>query len=373
VSLGKLIGLLAFAVSLYILWQIQQILLLVFAAVVFAVVLNRVVRSLQQRGIKRGIAIAITVFTLLAILVGLFAIIGPSFAQQLEQLVNLVPTLLERLRKWFNSLQPWIPEQVLNVRNLGEVIPRLQPLVTRLLGNAYTWFSDLLTIILNLLLVLVLTIMLLANPGPYRRGFILLFPAFYRRRVYDILSECEATLVGWMTATLIQMAAIGVVSFIGLLILGVPLALANALLAGLLEFIPSVGPILSVIPPMAVALLADPWKAVFVLILYLLIQQFEAYFLVPFVMRQQVSLLPAATLLSVVVFGSFFGFLGVFLSVPLVIVFKIWLNEVLIKDVLNNWHQPQKDNSPPDSRITPEKDNSPPDSPITPSETPSSS
>jgi predicted PurR-regulated permease PerM len=155
-----------------------------------------------------------------------------------------------------------------------------------------------------------------------------------------------------MTATLIQMATIGVVSFIGLMILGVPLALANALLAGLLEFIPNIGPILSVIPPMAVAVLADPWKPVAVLALYLLIQQFEAYLLVPFVMRRQVSLLPAFTLLSVVIFGTFFGFLGVFLSVPLVIVVKIWVNEVLIKDVLNNWHKPEKENSLQDASIT---------------------
>jgi predicted PurR-regulated permease PerM len=352
VSLGKLIGLVAFTVSLYILWQIREVLLLVFAAVVFAVVLNRVVQWLQQRGIKRGIAIAITVITLLITLVSLFAVIGPSFAGQLQQLIDLVPTLLERLRKWFNSLQPSIPAQLLDVRNLGDLIPRLQPLVTRLLGNAYTWFSDLLAILLNLLLVLVLSIMLLTNPSPYRRGFILLFPAFYRRRVNEILLECETTLVGWMTATLIQMATIGVVSFIGLMILGVPLALANALLAGLLEFIPNIGPILSVIPPMAVAVLADPWKPVAVLALYLLIQQFEAYLLVPFVMRRQVSLLPAFTLLSVVIFGTFFGFLGVFLSVPLVIVVKIWVNEVLIKDVLNNWHKPERENSLQDASIT---------------------
>jgi predicted PurR-regulated permease PerM len=366
-----LIGFLAFAVSLYILWQIRQVLLLIFASVVFAVVLNRVVKWLQQRGAKRGIAIAITVITLLVILVCLIAVIGPSFAQQLEQLISLVPTLFQRLRNWFNSLQTWVPEQYLNLRNLGDVIPRVQPLVTRLLGNAYTWFSDLLAIIINVLLVIILSIMLLANPVPYRRGLILLFPAFYRRRADEILSECETNLVGWMTATLINMAAIATVSFIGLLILGVPLALANALLAGLLEFIPNIGPILSVIPPMAVAVLDAPWKAVAVFILYLLIQQFEAYVLVPIVMRQQVSLLPAFTLLSVVIFGTFFGFLGVFLSVPLVIVSKIWLNEVLIKDVLNNWHRDEKGNPPLDSPNT--ESEAPKDSAIAESKTPSNS
>lgn len=345
VSLGKLIGFFAFAVSLYILWHLRNVLLLVFAAVVFAVALNRVVRRLQKGGIERGIAIAITVISLLGILFILFGLIGPSFATQLEQLVNLVPTLLEQLRYWLNSLQPWIPAQILDVRNLGNLVPRLQPLVTQILGNAYIWFSDLVGIILNLLLVIVLTIMLLANPTPYRRGFILLFPAFYRRRAYHILCKCEKTIVGWMTATLIDMAVIAVVSFIALTILGVPLALANGLLAGLLEFIPNVGPVLSVIPPMAVALLDAPWKALAVLIVYFLIQQFEAYLLVPFVMKQQVSLLPAVTLMSVIVFGTFFGFLGVFLSVPLVIVFKIWVYEVLIKDILNKWDKKEKVNS----------------------------
>ena len=351
-SLGKLIGFLAFAVSLYILWQIRQVLLLVFAAVIFAVVLNRVVRVIQRSGVKRGTAIALTVISLLGILFILFALIGPSFAQQLEQLRNLVPFSLESLRDWINSLSNWLPERLINVRSISDFLPKLQPFITQLLNNAYIWFSDLLVILLNLLLVLVLIIMLVANPVPYRQGLILLFPGFYRRRANEILSQCEATLVGWITATLIDSAAIAVVSFIGLLILGVPLALANGIIAGLLEFIPNIGPVLSVIPPMVVAgLLVSPGKAVAVLILYILIQQFEAYVLVPFVMKQQVELLPAVTLLSVVIFGSLFGFLGVSLAVPLVIVCKIWLNEVLIKDVLNNWHKNEKENSPREEAI----------------------
>lgn len=351
-SLGKLIGFLAFAVSLYILWQIRQILLLIFAAVVFAIVLNRVVRLLQRGGVKRGIALALTVIFLLGILFILFGLIGPSFAQQLEELGNLIPTSLESLRNWFNSLSNWLPERLINVRSISDFLPRLQPLMTGLLNNAYIWFSDLLAIILNLLLVLVLIIMLVANPAPYRKGLILLFPAFYRRRASEILNECESTLVSWVNATLIDMAVITVVSFIGLLILGVPLALANAIIAGLLEFIPNIGPTLSVIPPMIVAaLLVSPGKAVAVLILYISIQQFEAYLLVPFVMKQQVELLPAVTLLAVVIFGSLFGFLGVFLAVPLVIVSKIWIYELLIKDILNNWDKNGKDSSSQEKAI----------------------
>lgn len=342
-NLGQWVGFLAVVIAIYILWKIRQVLLLVFAAIVLATALNRVVGWLQRVGVKRGIAIGIVAIALLGILVGLFAIVEPPLVEQFQQLVNLVPNMLEGLRDWSNWVQTFIPQQLLNIGNLGNLIPRLQPLITQVVGNVYTWFSDLVAIILNLLLVFVLSIMLLANPSPYRRGFILLFPAFYRRRVNDILSECETTLVGWITATIFDMAVIGVVTFIGLSVLQVPLPLVNALLAGFLEFIPNVGPTLSVLPPVAVALLDSPWKAVAVVILYLLIQQFESYFLVPFVMKSQVDLLPAVTLLAVVIFGLLFGFLGILLALPLVIVLKIWLQELLVKDILNNWGEDERD------------------------------
>ena len=136
-SLGKLIGFLVFAVSLYILWQIRQVLLLVFAAVIFAVVLNRIVRWLQRGGVKRGIALALTIISLVGILFILFALVGPSFAQQLEQLGSLAPISLESLRNWVNSLSNRLPERLINVRSISDFLPRLQPLITGLLNNAY--------------------------------------------------------------------------------------------------------------------------------------------------------------------------------------------------------------------------------------------
>lgn len=179
--------------------------------------------------------------------------------------------------------------------------------------------------------------MTLVNPTQYRRVFVLAFPAFYRRRVEEILDECEKSLVGWIKGTLIDMLVIAVLSYIGLLLLRVPLPLVNAALAGLLEFIPNVGPTLSVIPPTLLALADEPWKAIAVIVLYIAIQQFESLILVPLVMAQQVSLLPVFTILAVVVFASLFGFLGLFLAIPLLIVTQIWLKEVLVKDVLNKW------------------------------------
>ncbi|NHC37369.1 AI-2E family transporter [Scytonema millei VB511283] len=336
--LGQWLGLLALAISLYILWQIQQVVLLLFAAVVLATVLNRVVRRMQQYRIKRGFAIAITIAVLLAVIVGFFAFIVPRIVDQLQQLVGVLPQTSERIAAWLNWLQSTIPGAIFEQLRVLENIPQqLQIWITRLLGNFFVILNNSLTVVLSLLLFLVLTIMLLANPSQYRRVFILAFPNFYRRRIDEILSETEESLVGWIEGTLIAMVVIGIVSLIGLSILGVPLPLVNAALAGLLEFIPNVGPTLSVVPPALLALLDAPWKAGAVILLYIVIQQFESLVLVPLIMKQEVNLMPVFTILSVVVFASLFGFLGLFLAIPLLIALQIWLKEVLVKDVMNKW------------------------------------
>ncbi len=140
----------------------------------------------------------------------------------------------------------------------------------RLFGNFLTLFSNSLGIILNVLVVLVLTIMLLASPAPYRQGFTLLFPASYRPRTEDILQQCEVSLGGWVTGTLFNMGVIAVLNVIALLILQVPLA-ANGVLSGILTFIPNIGPTLSTIPPILLALLDSLGKAVAVLVVYIII------------------------------------------------------------------------------------------------------
>ena len=338
--LGKWIGLIALLISLYILWQIRQVLLLVFMAVVFATALNRFVRRLRQAGAKRGIAAALAVICFLAILVIFIWLIVPPFASEFQQLTELVPIGLERLRGWLVILQSRLPgDSSRYIPSVDNLTRQIQPFASWAFNNFFSLFSNFIAILLNSLLVVVLTVMLLVSPIPYRQGLLQLFPSFYRRRADDILSQCEVALVSWIRGILIDMVVIGVVSGIGLWILRVPLVLANAALAGVFEAIPNLGPALSLIPPMAIALLDAPWKAGAVVILYILIQQLEQFFLVPFVMAKQVSLLPAVTLLSQVIFAIFFGFLGLFLAIPLMIVGQIWIREVLVRDVLDKWEK----------------------------------
>ncbi|MBW4551205.1 MAG: AI-2E family transporter [Aphanocapsa sp. GSE-SYN-MK-11-07L] len=348
-KLGQWIGLLVLITSVYILWQIRQVLLLVFLAIILATALHRVQQKFCQLGLKRNTALTVTLCLTLTIIVGFFFLVVPPFVRESAQLAELVPEGLDQLQVWFNQLSQALPGSVGDVRLLDRATQQLQPLVGELFNNFFAFFSNTLAILLNLLLVLVLTVMLMVNPTPYRQGFVRLFPAFYRRRIDGILSQSEQALVGWLGGTLINMVVIGSVSGIVLLVLGVRLVLANALLAGVLEAIPNIGPVISLIPPIAIALLDSPWKAIAVLVAYVVIQQLEQYLLVPTVMAKQVDLLPAFGLLSQLIFAIFFGFLGLLLALPLVIVGRVWFYEIVIKDILDHWGA-QAD-SQPDSNL----------------------
>ncbi|MBD1835343.1 AI-2E family transporter [Cyanobacteria bacterium FACHB-472] len=343
-KLGQLIGFFAIVVSLYILWQIRDLLLLLFAAIVLATALNRLALRLQRSGMQHGLAVLCSIALLLALIVGFFWLIVPPFAVQFEELTQRVPQGFERLNNWTDYWRERVPTQLVPyLPDVDSISQQVQPLLNRLLGGSVAFFSSSLGVILRVLLVLVLTGMLLANPQAYRKGFVRLFPSFYRRRVDGILDQCEVALGRWLGAALISMSVVALMSMVGLSILRIPSPLAQGILAGVLNLIPNLGPTISVIPPMAIALLEAPWKSVAVFGLYFAIQQIESNFLTPYVMAQQVSLLPAVTLLSQVFFATFFGFLGLFLALPLTVVGQIWVKEVLIKDVLDQWRSDRKE------------------------------
>lgn len=344
-KLGQWIGLIAIFLCLYVLWQIREVLLLVFAAVVLATTLNRLARRFQRSGMKRGFAVLLSVAIFFACIVGFFWLIVPPFVQQFHELTYRVPQGFERFNGWLDQLRTRIPSQLVPyIPDLNSLIQQAQPFINRALGSSFAFVSSSLEVLLKILLVLVLTGMTLANPLAYRKVFIRIFPSFYRRRVDGILNQCEVSLGGWVIGAVIAMGVVGLMSVIGLSILRVKAALALGVLAGFLNLIPNLGPTMSVVPAMAIALLDAPWKAVAVLILYFIIQQAESNFITPIVMAHQVSLLPAVTLIAQLFFVTFFGFLGLFLALPLTVVAKIWLQEVLIKDILDEWgHNHEKE------------------------------
>ncbi|MBD2113541.1 MULTISPECIES: AI-2E family transporter [Cyanophyceae] len=331
------LSLVLLGVCLYIFWQIRNVLLLALTAITFAVVLNRAVRLLQKRIPDRRIAVLILTSAVLLVMGGFGIIIVPPFVDQLQDLIGLAGQVVDRSQSWIIALGNILPGFAIeDLQSLEAILGQLQALDLNIIfGRFFLWFSNTLTVVFNLLLVSVVIIMVLLNPMAYRRLFLRVFPSSRKQQIGRVLDGCEEAIAGWFIGILFNMTIIAMLSMIGLWILGIPLAFANGLLAGLLAFIPNLGPFISVIPPAAIALLEAPWKAIAVVVLYIVIQQIESNILTPLVMKKQVSLLPAITLLSQVAFAAFFGFLGLLLALPLTLIIQQWLDEFWIKGFLD--------------------------------------
>jgi predicted PurR-regulated permease PerM len=340
VSFGQGLGLVSLIFVGYILWRIQQLLLLIFAAIVFATILNRFVGWLIRRWYwSRSQAIALTFGLILLLTILFFGLIVPPFIDQFKHLVQLFPSIWEKLRLIVTNINQrqaqwdWLSP----LPSLSEAIDQLRSLSTPLFQNFFALFSNSFTAIGQFILVVILTLMMLVSPQSYRRRALQLIPSFYRRRSDEILILSEVALTSWLGGILFNCLFIGVLTGVGLALLQVKLVLVHALLAGVLNFIPNIGPTLSVVFPISVVLLDSPWKIGPILLWYFFIQTIESYWLTPAVMAKQVSLLPAVTLMAQLFFASIFGVLGLLLALPLTVVAKIWVEEILFKDILDCW------------------------------------
>jgi predicted PurR-regulated permease PerM len=368
---GQGLGIVVLAASLYILWQIRRILLLLFTAVVLATAANGLVRRVQTFNVSRGKAILISLGLFLLLAIIFIGLVVPPFVAQFQELFfERVPEAIDQLwrsiPKWIDQVRDRLPEKYeearatlemlrewvqgnqelqINPRNWSSFLATLPgqagPLVANFFKNFFGFFNNALAVTVQLLLVLILTFMFLGNPSEYRNAFLTLFPSFYRRRADRILTLCEVDLTNWFGGIMLSSLFVAILTGLGLRLLGVDLALAHALLAGLLNFIPNIGPTLSIVFPLSVAIQDPSWWVIGgIFLLYGLVQQIESYWLTPTLMAHQVSLLPALTLIAQIFFASTFGLLGLILALPLTVVSKVWIQELLIRDVLDQWHEP---------------------------------
>jgi predicted PurR-regulated permease PerM len=346
VKLGEWIGLLSILATFYILWSLRAILLLGFMAVGVAIALNSLARRLQNIGIPRRFAIPITLTISFSVVTLLLLGVVPPFVDQFNELITVIIEGARRLPEILENIEKSILPEQLRLPELDEFLNWITSPDSAVLNvfndldifnNFFVFFNSSLKVLLQVLLVLILSLMFLGNPTIYRNSLLRLMPSFYRRRADGILQDCEVALCNWMGGIVLNSVFIFSLSFVGLWLLKIKFVLAHALLAGVLNFIPNVGPTLSVIFPAMVALLDDPWKTIPVIVWYVIIQQIESYWLTPTVMARQISLPPAFTLISQICFAFIFGFLGLVLALPLAVVAKIWLQELVVKDILDQW------------------------------------
>ncbi|MEX0589315.1 MAG: AI-2E family transporter [Cyanobium sp.] len=344
------LGLLALVASLVLLWSLRQSLMHLFAAVVLAMALCTLVGAIRNRlNCPRPLALLFSLGLVGLVLAVLATAVIPPFVDQFAQLVGKLPAAAETLQNLLRSVLEsatrmlygsgsenlsWLRNGLFGGADTSPALgSSLSTGALRLLGLA----GGVGTGLLQTLFVVAVALMVAVQPTAYREVAVLLVPSFYRRRLRQVLVQCGDALSAWMVGVLISSLCVGTLAAIGLSLLGVKLVAANALLAGLLNIIPNVGPTLSTVFPMSVALLDAPWKAAAVLVLYVAVQNVESYLITPSVMHHQLRLLPGLTLTAQLVFTVVFGPLGLLLALPLAVCLQVIVRELLIHDILDPW------------------------------------
>ncbi|HKH39606.1 MAG TPA: AI-2E family transporter, partial [Rubrobacter sp.] len=179
--------------------------------------------------------------------------------------------------------------------------------------------------------VFISTIYLVIRPEPWVNGFVSLFPAGWRQRTREVLQILYQTVQRWFLGQLAAMTFIAVFWAISLSLIGVPFALLLGIFSGLISFIPYLGALISVVLPVLLALISDPFSAVWVILAFIIIHQIEGNLLQPIVMSRAVDLHPALVIFAILVMGTLFGLIGVFLAVPLVAVLQVLVRELWVK------------------------------------------
>ena len=298
--------------------------------------------------IPRWISLGLTFISLILISSISIVIIIPQFASEFQELINQIPSAASKLweisiNSFFNFAEIIYKDNNPNLAdrsilaNMLSIIPDGASLangVTDSITKLISLVSNVGIGILQIFFIISVALMIAIQPNSYREVAILLVPSFYRRRARNILLICGNALSSWMTGVILSSISVAILASIGLYILGIKLVIANALIAGVLNIIPNVGPTISTIFPLSVALLDAPWKSFAVLGLYILIQNIESYIITPSIMQKQVKLLPGLTITAQFLFTILFGPLGLLLAIPMAVVIQVFVKEMIIHDIL---------------------------------------
>jgi Predicted permease len=329
------IGLVTMTILLiWALMYVFDVLLLLFGAILLAILLRGLADFVNRyTRLSEGWSVLLVSLILLLILGGGVAFLAPDVAEQFKILRDKLPASAQSASNYI-SQYGWgraITEQLPSVQEIKDKVD-----ATSLLTRVGGYFSSTVGAIGNFFIVILLAIYLASEPRLYVHGLTKLFPLKSRQRVGEVLAQIGETLRWWLIGKFASMFFIGVLTWIGLSIIGVPLALTLGLIAGLLSFIPNFGPILSALPAILLAFVDSPKTAVYVVALYVGVQLIESNLVTPIIERETVELPPALTILAQLALGILIGGLGLVLATPLLAVVMVLVQMVYVENVLGD-------------------------------------
>jgi predicted PurR-regulated permease PerM len=334
----------------YLAYRLSGVVLALLLTVLLSIIFSAPVNYLARRGLPRTVGTLIVLAALTGAL-WLFGIaLAPAVEEQSRQFAEEFPSLLEEGLALANQVQGFFGLENpirLNQESLSNVSKDV------LTGNTLSTAAGLgltaATVLSLGLVVLVCTVYLVLDPGPWVEGFVSLFPAGWRQRVREVLGKMYHAVQRWFLGQLAAMTFIAVFWAIALSIIGIPYALLIGIFSGLISFIPYAGALISVVVPIMLALASDPVSAVWVILAFVIIQQIEGNLLQPIVMSRAVNLHPALVVFALLAMGTLFGLIGVLLAVPLVAALQVLVREIWVERMDRVGTDP---NPPPPERET---------------------
>lgn len=311
ISYKTVIFIALFILGLWVTYLIRDLLIILFIALIFVSALSPLVKFFIKLKLPRALSITVTYIIMIVAVIGLIIGIAPPLIEQSTRLVVAAPKLVA---------------QFFNITNLDKSVFSSE--ITSFSKNLFSITLSIFDNILAIIFLLVITFYMLLEKDDLENRLSALFKG-RENRIRSLVVKIEEKLGAWVQGQLVLTIIIGAVSYIGLTILGIPYALPLALVAGIMEVVPVIGPIVSAIPAIFLALTISPILAVGVALMYLVIQQMENNLIVPQVMKRAVGLNPLVVILAIAIGGRLLGIAGALLAVPMTVVIQIIAAEII--------------------------------------------
>lgn len=318
------------ALVLTAIWAASGVWLLAFAGILFSLLLQGVSGRMRSwTGLPYALVLA-AVCLAFPILLGLFAaLVGPRVSRQILQLEEELPRAIGGLYDRARNL--------VGEKTLQSQLPEPQQVIDTLLqsiGQVAGAFSTALGALLSVAVIAFIAVYLAINPQLYVKAVISFFPPEKRTRVADVLHSLARALGWWLAGRFASMAIVGVLTAVGLWLMGIPLAFSLGLLAAVLSFVPNIGPVISAVPALLLGLMEGPLTGLYVVLLYGGIQSVESYVITPMIQKKAVSIPPALLIIVQLFFGVIAGIPGLFLATPLTVCIIVLIQTFYIEDTL---------------------------------------
>ncbi len=320
---------LAFLLGVYFVYPIRVVVLVFLLTLLLSTIMSAPVNYLARQGMPRVWG---TLAVFVGLLLGLHLMVEFVIAPLLDQTQRLLadfPALLAEVRNFINWLEQTTRLDLAGPLYAERLLEAAQDRISGLsVGTVASAGYSIANIVYLVVVVLLTSVYVVLQPAPLVRGFVSLFPAGRRQQVREMLHKMYWNVQRWLLGQFADKMIVGLLIGLGLWVVGIPFSLLLGILTGLLGLIPYVGIIVSLVPPVLLALASNPMDVLWVMVVYLLVLQLEADLIYPIVMSRAVSLHPAAIIFGLFVMGVFFGFVGLLLAVPLVAALQVMIREL---------------------------------------------